>query len=101
MRLLKNTSEREELIVKDNVITIARRIYEEGEHSKEYIIDVADLTEDGYEEVIKRATVMECARIFLNQFRIDFLEEKLNLSAGEVKDLIKYKESMKYELGED
>lgn len=92
MILLKNTSENEEIIVKDRVITVARRIYEDGEYSKELIMKVCSLTELGFEEVIKRAVTMDCARKFLGHYRIEFLQEILNLSEEEMKDLIKYKE---------
>lgn len=92
MILLKNTSESEEFIVKDRVITVARRIYEDGEYSKELIMKVCSLTELGFEEVIKRVVTMDCARKFLGHYRIEFLQENLNLSEEEMKDLIKYKE---------
>ena len=56
MILLKNTSESEELVVKDRVISIARKMAEQGEGacSKELISHVCGLTEEGYEEVIKK-----------------------------------------------
>ena len=92
MILLKNTSESEEVIVKDRVITVGRRVYEDGKHSKEFIMKVCSLTELGFEEVIKRAVTMDCARKFLGNYRIEFLQEILNLSEEEMKDLIKYKE---------
>ena len=95
MILLKNTSESEELIVKDRVITVARRIYEEEEYNKEFIMDVCNLTEIGYEQVIKRAVIMDCARKFLGHYRIEFLQEEFNLSEEEMKDLIKHEEEQK------
>lgn len=95
MLLLKNTSESEELIIKDGVIAVARRIYEKKEHSKEFIMQVAELTELGYEKVIERAVVMECARKFVKHYMVEFLQEQLNLSEEEMKDLIKYKEKQK------
>jgi hypothetical protein len=103
MILLKNTSESEEAIVKDRVITVARRIYEEDEYNKEFIMEVCNLTEIGYEHMVKRAVVMDCARKFLGHYRIEFLQEKLNLSEEEIKDLIKHEEEQKKnkELNED
>lgn len=95
MILLKNTSQDEELIVKDRVIAIARRMFEAEEYSKEFIIQVCGLTETGYEEAIKRATVMYCAKIFVEEYRIEFLQEKLKLNEEEIKDLIKYKDEQK------
>ena len=97
MIYLKDTSHYEELIVKDRVISIARKMAEQGEgkYSKEFISYVCGLTEEGYEEVIKRATVMYCAKIFVKQYRIEFLQEKLELNEEEIKDLIKYKDEQK------
>jgi len=97
MILLKNTSESEELVVKDRVISIARKMAEQGEGacSKELISHVCGLTEEGYEEVIKRTTVMYCAKIFVKEYRIEFLQEKLELNEEEIKDLIKYKDEQK------
>jgi len=95
MILLKNISESEEAILKDGTIAIARRIYEDGEHSKEFIVQVTGLTDLGYEEVIKRVVIMDCARKFVERFRIEFLQQELNLSENEMQDLIKYKEGGK------
>lgn len=91
MILLKNTSEKEEFFVKGRVIAIARKIIENFDYTKEFIIEVCGLTEEGYEEVIKRATIMDCARRIIDEYRIDYLQQKLNLNEEELKDLINYK----------
>lgn len=91
MRLLRNISVSEEFITKDKTIAVARRLFDTGEYSKEWIGDICNLTEQGYEEVIKRATIMKCAKIFFEEQTIEFVKEKLMLNEEEVKDLIRHR----------
>lgn len=94
MRFLGNRSEEQEEKVKDEIISIGRRMYEASKYCKEYIMEVTGLTEEGYIEAIKRSVVMDCARMFSNNFTIEYLQKKLKLSISELEDLNKYKEKI-------
>lgn len=100
MKLLKCKNENEEFLVKDSVIGTSRRMYESGIYSKEFIIDITGLTEIGYEEVIKRTAVMDCARKLVSHYAIEFFQKNLKLNEEEMKDLIKYKDNKTKEFAE-
>jgi len=95
MIYLKNTSHYEEIIVKNGIVAIARRMLGKDRYNKEFIMDVTDLTEEGYIEAIKRKVIFDCAKIFCERYTIEGITEKLTLNEEEVEELIKYKEEQK------
>ncbi|MFL0163970.1 hypothetical protein [Candidatus Clostridium helianthi] len=96
MIYLRDKSQAEELVIKDSVISIARRFLEKkGVYSKEFIMETTGVTEMGFEEAIRRGAIMSCARKFCDHFNIEYLQNTLELNEEELKDLIKFKEGMK------
>lgn len=102
MIYLRDKSQAEELLIKDIVIAVGRRFLEKkGVYSKEFIMEVTSLTEMGYEEAIRRETIMFCARKFCDHFNIEYLQNTLELNEEELKDLIKFKEGTKEEVDKE
>lgn len=102
MIYLKDKSTEEELVIKDSVIAIARRFLEKkGVYSKEFIMEITGVTEMGFEEAIRRETIMFCARKFCNHFNIEYLQKTLELNEEEMKDLIKFKDGTKEEVNKE
>lgn len=102
MIYLKDKSQAEETLIKDSVIAIARRFLEKkGVYSKEFIMEVTGVTEMGFEEAIRRETIMFCARKLRGHFNIEYLQKTLELNEEELKDLMKFKEDTKEEVDKD
>lgn len=102
MIYLRDKSQAEELVIKDSVIAIGRRFLEKkGVYCKEFIMEVTGLTEVGYEEAIRRETIMFCARKLRDHFNIEYLQKVLELNEEELKDLIKSKDCLKEEVNKD
>lgn len=90
MKLFTNMTQYEPRCVQEQVLAIARRMYEDKEYNKDYIVRIAHLTPDGFFKVVERATIMECARIFADHHNSDFIKENLGLDDCEVDDLNDY-----------
>jgi hypothetical protein len=97
MIYIKNTSSEEEALVKDSVVSIARRMLEMGEYAKEFIMEMTSLTEIGYIEAVRREAIMSCAKKLVNHFQLQFFEKEFELNEYEMKDLISYKEEINKE----
>jgi hypothetical protein len=102
MIYLKEKSQAEEILIKDSVIAIGRRFLEKkGVYCKKFIMEVTGLTEMGYEEAIRRESIMFCARKLQDHFNIEYLQKTLELNEDELKDLIKFKEGKKEEVDKE
>ena len=98
MLYLKNISEMEEFMIKDEILAIARRMVQSGKYSKEFIIELTEVTEEGYIEAVKRSVIMECSIKLIDRFSLEFLQKTLDLNEKELGDLIKHKERKKTEM---
>ena len=98
MKLFTNMTQYQELCVQDQALAIARRMYEDGEYSKDYIIRLTHISEDGFIKVVERATIMQCAKIFSGHYNSDFIKKNLGLNEYEVDDLNDYVEQQKLKI---
>lgn len=90
MKLFTDMTQYKEISVQEQALSIARRMYEDREYNKEYIMRIAHLTPDGFLKVVERSTIMQCAKIFSDHHNSDFIRENLVLNDCEVEDLIDY-----------
>jgi hypothetical protein len=97
MIYLKNTSSEEEVLVKDCVISVARRMLELREYAKEFIMEMTGLTETGYIEAVRREAIMSCAKKLVNHFQLQFFQKEFELNEYEMKDLIEFKDELNKE----
>lgn len=95
MKLFTNLIQYEPRCVQEQTVAIARRMYEDGEYNKDYIMRITNLTQDGFLKVVERATIMQCARIFCDHYNSDFIKENLGLNDYEIDDLNDYIEQQK------
>jgi len=95
MKFFTDITQYKELSVQNQDLSIARRMCEDEEYNKEYIMRIVHLTENGFLKVVERATIMRCAKIFSDHYNPDFIKENLNLDDYEVEDLIDYIEQQK------